>query len=240
MRKARLLETWDAVPELAMGLDEALLAQGGDAPILRFYTWNPDTLSLGHFQKPSDIPARAMAGAIVRRATGGGAIHHVHELTFALVAPLSDPLYKRPLARSYELVHAAVAAGLARLGVAASLRGEARLLSEREGTGMCFHASTPLDLCWDGRKGLGSAQRRTQGRVLHHGSIKLGASALDEGVASLPLADPRELAQVLLPALEQALELRFVRDEPTEAEAGLAERLGKKSASREHVEARER
>ena len=43
---------------------------------------------------------------------------------------------------------------------------------------------------------------------------------------------------LLLPALEQAFELRFVRDEPTDAEAGLAGCLGKKSASREHVEAR--
>ncbi|MEY2747981.1 MAG: hypothetical protein RL112_3023 [Planctomycetota bacterium] len=240
MRKARRLDTYDSTPTLAMGLDEALLELGGEVPVLRFYSWSPDTLSLGHFQKPSDIPGRALAGAIVRRATGGGAIHHVRELTFSLVAPLSDPLYKRPLAQSYELVHAAVAAGLARLGVAASPRGEARLLSEREGTGMCFHASTPLDLCWDGRKGLGSAQRRRQGRVLHHGSIKLGASSLDEGVATLPLEDPRELARVLLPALESAFELRFERDDPAEAELALAARLGATSCSREHVEARER
>ena len=240
MRKARLLDTFEASPVLAMGLDECLLARGGETPILRFYSWSPDTLSLGHFQKPSDIPARASAGAIVRRATGGGAIHHVGELTFALVAPLSDPLYRRPLAESYELVHQAVAAGLARLGVVASLRGAARLLSERAGTGMCFHASTPLDLCWGARKGLGSAQRRKQGRVLHHGSIKFGASALDEGVATLPLADPRELAEVLLPALESALELRFEREQPTDAELELAARLGAASASREHVEARER
>ena len=56
---------------------------------------------------------------------------------------------------------------------------------------MCFHASTPFDIVWSEAKGVGSAQRRTGGRVLHHGSIKLGASALEAGVATLDLAARR-------------------------------------------------
>lgn len=239
MRAARWIETWEASPALAMGLDEALLHSAGDEPVLRVYTWSPDTLSLGHFQKPSDVPGRAAASAVVRRSTGGGAIHHVHELTFSLAAPLSDPLYKRPLGDSYRLVHEAVAAGLARLGVRATLRGAAALESERAGTGMCFHESTPLDLVWDARKGLGSAQRRKQGRVLHHGSIKLAPSVLDEGVAALPLADPRELAALLAPALGEHLDLRFAPAQPEEHELAEAQRLGARFVAHEWVAERE-
>ena len=89
----RLLETWDASPALAMGLDEALLEEPGAPPTLRLYTWSPDTLSLGYFQRFADVPAAARAGepggpgAVVRRITGGGAIHHVHELTFSIASP---------------------------------------------------------------------------------------------------------------------------------------------------------
>lgn len=239
MREARWIESWDASPAQAMGLDEALLESSSSTPVVRVYTWRPDTLSLGHFQKPSDVPARAAAGAVVRRSTGGGAIHHVHELTFSIAAPLVDPLYKRPLADSYRLVHEAVAAGLARLGVDAALRGARTLASERAGTGMCFHESTPLDLVWNGRKGLGSAQRRKGGRVLHHGSIKLAASVLDEGVATLPLADPRELAAVLRPVLAAQLGLAFTEADAEDAELAAADRLGARFVASEWVAARE-
>jgi lipoate-protein ligase A len=167
MERWRLITTWGAAPGFNMGLDEALLESAGSPPTLRFYTWHPATLSLGYFQRFDDVPAAAQARAVVRRITGGGAIHHVNELTFSITAPLEHRIYAGPVAESYERVHRAIARSLRELGAPAELRGAAPLDSDRSATGMCFHESTPLDLAWNARKGVGSAQRRKAGRVLH-------------------------------------------------------------------------
>ena len=161
----RLVTTWGASPSTNMGLDEALLESEGASPTLRMYTWRPDTLSLGYFQRWADVPAARRAGAVVRRITGGGAIHHKNELTFSITASLEHPLYRGPLADSYRRVHEAVATALAEYGVEADLRGDRALTSDRDDTGMCFHHSTALDLVWDDRKGVGSAQRRKRARL---------------------------------------------------------------------------
>ena len=226
-----------------MGLDEALLANADAPPTLRLYTWSPDTLSLGYFQQPSDVPNAERAGALVRRLTGGGAIHHASELTFSLTASAADPLYRGPIAPSYARVHLAVAAALAEFGVEASLRKDATLLSEQDGTGMCFHHSTALDLVWNGRKGLGSAQRRRGGRVLHHGSIKLAATELDTGVATLEhdsgvTVRAEELAPRLVVAFEKHLGLELRRGEPTPPELDDAHERGRRYVSPAWIDAR--
>ena len=201
METWRLLTTWAAPPDFNMGLDEALLERPDTPLTLRLYSWSPDTLSLGYFQRWADVQGSERAGAVVRRITGGGAIHHTMELTFSIVAPQDHPLYRGPIADSYARVHAIMARALAAHGVEAGLREDRVLDSDREGTGMCFHVSTPLDVVWSGRKGIGSAQRRRGGRVLHHGSIKLGPSPLEPGIASLEGADGPLSAQELVPAL---------------------------------------
>src|SRR5688572_32752622 len=108
----RLIVTFGAPPWFNMGLDEALLRSPKAPPTLRLYSWNPDTLSLGYFQRFEDVPGAPRAGAVVRRITGGGAIHHVNELTFSLVTSLEDPVYRDGLAESYVRVHRAIAAAL--------------------------------------------------------------------------------------------------------------------------------
>ena len=218
----RLLDTWDGEPGFHMALDEALLLAGPERPTLRFYTWRPAALSLGYFQRVRDVPAIAEAPACVRRLTGGGAIHHADELTFAITAPQDHPLYRGEVRASYERVHAALAEAFRELGVQADLRRSQELSSDLEASGMCFHVSTPLDLAWDARKGVGSAQRRTGGRVLHHGSIKLGASALEPGVATLrshaPEVTPGRLAERIAACFERRFECHLERDEITPEE----------------------
>jgi lipoate-protein ligase A len=204
-----LITTFGASPEFNMGLDEALL-EDPDAPsTLRFYTWKPDTLSLGYFQKLAEIPARARAKAIVRRITGGGAIHHVHELTYSLIGSEKNAVFQGPVRASYERIHAAIQSALAELGVAAALRGTQALASDVAGTGMCFHKSTDLDLVWDGKKGVGSAQRRRHGRVLHHGSIKLASSPLEGDIATLRAHVPGLLVEDLALRLRTAFSATF-------------------------------
>ena len=103
-----------------MALDEALLewvAGRSDAVFLRTYGWLEPTLTLGYFQSLSEALAepRWQWVPLVRRATGGGAIWHDHELTYAVVLP-AHHARARPSAALYQAVHAAIAATL-RAGV---------------------------------------------------------------------------------------------------------------------------
>jgi lipoate-protein ligase A len=213
-----------------MALDEALLVSGPAAVTLRFYTWSPDTLSLGYFQRLTDVPPAArfqsgergaeLPGAVCRRLTGGGAIHHTGELTFSISAPLTHPLYRGPIEGSYRRVHAAIAAALRAVGVHAEERGGRVLDSEREATGMCFHKSASVDLVWDGKKGVGSAQRRKGERVLHHGSIKLDTTALEGDIATLGAGlTAEELVPHCLTALQTAFGMRAEKSELRAVEA---------------------
>jgi lipoate-protein ligase A len=218
----RLITTWRAAPAFNMALDQALLEARGAPPTLRFYTWRPEALSLGYFQRIADVPAAERTRAVVRRITGGGAIHHSNELTFSIAIDASDPLYAGSIGASYERIHRAIAAALAEVGVTATLRGEQVLASERTDTGMCFHESSPLDLVWNERKGVGSAQRRTGGRVLHHGSIKLAGSPLEGDIATVEQmgtkTTPEAFAPILRAAFERELGLTLEASVPDENE----------------------
>jgi lipoyl(octanoyl) transferase len=232
----RLLPLAAAGAGHAMALDEALLERTQDdaasRPTLRLYVFEPAALSLGYFQdlfESEAARARLAPGTpVVRRFTGGGAIHHASELTFSIAAPLTQSLYAGAIAPSYERVHAAIARALSDFGVHAEPRGSSRLASDRAGTGMCFHHSSSVDLVWPGpdgalAKGVGSAQRRRAGRVLHHGSIKLGRDPLERGVATVreqcDAALLGEFARSLSAAFAEVFDLRFELGAPSKREA---------------------
>ena len=159
-----------------MARDAALLeAAAAGETTLRVYRWAVPTLSLGHFQKtlPANLPERLRNLPTVRRLSGGGAILHHHEWTYAVAVPRSHPLARRP-ETLYDAVHAALIAALAVQGVSASLRGT----SDRDADAnfLCFSRGDPRDVLVAGQKIVGSAQRRRRGAVLQHGSVLLRAS----------------------------------------------------------------
>ncbi len=165
-----------------MALDEALLdtvsADPGNA-YLRTYEWTEPTLSLGYFQRLADVQSdpRWRAAAVVRRLTGGGAIWHHHEVTYALIVPASHPL-ARPNTALYRAVHAAIVEMLAGVGIKAERRGD-DASPDRPGLDrplLCFTDRDPEDLVYQGFKIVGSAQRRRHGAILQHGSLLLARS----------------------------------------------------------------
>lgn len=225
-RTWRLVETHDVTAAYAMGLDEALLRSVGAPPTLRLYSWEPDALSLGYFQRFEDVPAALAHPQVVRRLTGGGAIHHHRgELTFAITLDADDGAYRGSVPHSYERAHRAIIRALGELGADARMRRDEPCASDAAGTGMCFHESTPQDVSWEAgparpglRKGVGTAQRRSGGRILHHGSIKLGPSPLEPGIATLAetpgaTSERARAAEALARAMaaEFAVELEPVR-----------------------------
>lgn len=210
-----------------MSVDEALLDHQGAPPTLRFYTWKPAALSMGYFQRWAEF-AHLAGQPIVRRFSGGGAIHHADELTFSIAASQRHPLYAGEVRRSYERVHDLLAQALGELGVQAQRRGAGALGSDRATSAMCFHQSTDVDLAWDGAKGVGSAQRRKDERVLHHGSIKLGETTLEPGVATLrqkaPNVTPGALAARIVAVIQRVLGYTFEPSELSASELAHAER----------------
>jgi lipoate-protein ligase A len=180
----QLLTYEDATGPANMALDEALLQQVALEPevaYLRTYGWVIPTLSLGYFQHLSEAMSepRWQAVPVVRRATGGGAIWHHHELTYALALPARHPQATRSVSL-YRAVHAAIATVFRGYGLEIHLRvteGSTRH-SDRSSPRpfLCFSDSDSEDLVISGNKVVGSAQRRRSGAILQHGSILLRGS----------------------------------------------------------------
>ncbi|WP_165068201.1 lipoate--protein ligase family protein [Paludisphaera rhizosphaerae] len=177
-----------------MALDEAMLEHVARDPSeawFRTYGWSVPTLSLGYFQPWAEVEAepRWRNAAKVRRATGGGAIWHEHELTFAIVIPSTHPL-ARPNTALYRAVHRATAEILAAHGLDARRHGDVDPAAEASHPFLCFAGRDGEDLVAGGVKLVGSAQRRRAGAVLQHSSLLLRrAAAVPELPGAADLAD---------------------------------------------------
>jgi lipoate-protein ligase A len=160
-----------------MAADEALLAAAAaGVASLRFYGWSAPTVSLGYFQPAAERLAFPRLAALpwVRRATGGEALVHDREVTYALALPAGPP-WQRAGASWPCRMHAVIAAALATLGAAGG-HGVACGAERRLGPFLCFQNQTRGDLVIAGHKVAGSAQRRQRGATLQHGGILLAAS----------------------------------------------------------------
>ena len=198
-RRWRLFDDLDAVVSGAdqMARDTELLGEvaRGAPPALRLYRWSPPALSLGRFQREDDVDHGACARLgvdVVRRPTGGRAILHGADLTYAVAMP-------RPsgAAGSVDGVYATIAraliAGLARIGVGALVaRHDAAGTSGQASGPACFASMQGADLRVGERKLCGSAQMRHRAAALQHGSILLDRLAFDE-TALLRGTTPRPL-----------------------------------------------
>jgi lipoate-protein ligase A len=194
-----------------MAADEVLAAEADrrGGLVVRFYGWSPASVSLGAFQEIAaarDLPA--IAGlTVVRRPSGGGALVHGSDLTYAAAVPRRHP-WGETAQVFYDAVHMALVDELRDRGV------PARLHRATDGPGpaadgfLCFDRRAAGDVVVDAPgeatpKILGSAQRRSAGAILQHGSLLLRANAavgpaarhvglLDLHPASCP--DVRDLA----------------------------------------------
>jgi lipoyl(octanoyl) transferase len=172
----RLLPPHVAEGAWNMAADEMLLqtAASGTASF-RLYGWSQPTLSLGYFQSSARSRAYPRLGELawVRRPSGGTALVHHLEITYALALPAGAP-WQRSGESWLRRMHTLLADALASLGVTARMCGEHE---EKElGEVLCFLHQTPGDLLIGDAKIVGSAQRKQRGALMQHGSILLGAS----------------------------------------------------------------
>ncbi len=172
-----------------MAIDVALLesVKTGGAPVLRLYRWSPACLSFGRNQPARgryDAAAAAERGIdLVRRPTGGQAVLHDDELTYAVIAPVAA--IGKPRA-AYAAINEALVVGLRRLGVEAKMAGPelAAGAGVPDGPGSdgpdwdaaCFRWPERGEVVVGGAKLVGSAQRMESRTILQHGSILVGGS----------------------------------------------------------------
>ncbi|MBN2064901.1 MAG: lipoate--protein ligase family protein [Sedimentisphaerales bacterium] len=162
--------------KINMAVDRQILDMvetGTSGPILRFYQWSEPTISLGYFQKESDIaqlPALLQELPWVKRMTGGGAILHDRELTYSLTVPLHS---NQPVNDLYRLVHDIFIQLLREKGIEAQYRGFSDKGNSQRGPFFCFARHHELDIVTPEGKLLGSAQRRSKNAALQHGSLIL-------------------------------------------------------------------
>ncbi|HAR6362222.1 TPA: lipoate--protein ligase family protein [Staphylococcus pseudintermedius] len=183
-----MTETWHFMntgshhPYYNMALDEALLnfvSRGEIDPVVRFYTWNPPTLSIGYFQRLSkeiDIEKVKEKGyGLVRRQTGGRGVLHDKELTYSMIVPEAHPDMPQTVTEAYRVISGGLLEGFKSLGFDAHF-AVPRSKEEREKlkqprSSVCFDAPSWYELVVEGKKIAGSAQTRQKGVILQHGSI---------------------------------------------------------------------
>jgi lipoate-protein ligase A len=184
MEQWRFLVTEAMSPAMNMAVDEAILqlhSEGKVPPTVRFYTWNPATLSIGYFQKAAkeiNLEALRERGlGFVRRPTGGRAVLHDQELTYSVVVSESHPKMPSSVTEAYKVISMGLLHGFQRLGLRAEM---VSLATEEEkekysspGSSACFDSPSWYELVVEGKKVAGSAQTRQKGVILQHGSILL-------------------------------------------------------------------
>jgi len=228
MRRWRLLLHPPAEGAWNMAVDEALqrsCAEGRSGPLLRLYAWAPPALSLGAHQRAEEAAdldwLRERGYALVRRPTGGRAVLHADELTYAVASPLAGeaagPFEGRGILEVYRFVAEALVFGLRRIGVEAELvRGAARAAHEEPRYEPCFVSPSRYELVWRGRKLAGSAQHRAQRAFLQHGSLPIRAD--EEEVARATRC--AGIARGWMAGIEEAAGRRVEWEEVAEAMRG--------------------
>ena len=179
----RLLVTEATDGATNMAIDEALWRgrqAGGAPPTLRFFAWDPPTVSLGYGQTLDphvDAGACRLLGVgLVRRPTGGSAIYHdgaERELTYSVVATNEDLGVSADVLEAYRWIARALARGLRALGAPAEIVAVPR--ARGQAPAFCFARTGRYEIEVDGKKLVGSAQRRRGRCFLQHGSVLLGA-----------------------------------------------------------------
>jgi lipoate-protein ligase A len=162
----------------------AALEEGSATPTLRIYGWAAPTISIGYLQAPG--PFMGLGLPVVRRITGGRAVVHSSEVTYSVTGLLSDPLFSGGIMAAYSVISSCIIAALNDAGVDASY---SRGTAAGERNEACFHSPSRYEVLVDGRKLVGSAQRRLKRAFIQHGSILMGTDAeLNSRVFGKPLS----------------------------------------------------
>ncbi len=184
--KWRFLNTGAGNGAFNMAVDEVLAnIVPTTIPVFRLYSWQQKTISTGYHQGVAEIDRQKCKDEgvdIVRRPTGGRAIFHDQEITYSVIIPRQHDLYDKNALDVYNLISEALVQGLALLAPGIALKKSNRESADFAGYRndfACFATSAKYEILHQGRKLVGSAQRKFRNGLLQHGSILLGDAHLN-------------------------------------------------------------
>jgi lipoate-protein ligase A len=190
----RVIEHKPAQGAWNMAVDEAILEsvyQGVSRPTLRLYAWEPACLSLGLAQPFSEVDTHALTANgwdLVRRPTGGRAILHTDELTYAVIAQETEPRVRGGVLESYLRLSHALLESLKLLGLYPEANEKDTDNQRKTPNPVCFEVPSNYEITVKGLKLIGSAQARRKEGILQHGAIPLGGD-LTRIITALKFAD---------------------------------------------------
>ncbi len=249
VEKWRLIDSGPCDAFYNMALDEAIateVRQGPALPTLRLYGWDRASVTLGCFQKTSDINMEYCQShdiPVVRRPTGGRAILHGDELTYSFSAKTDSGPFSYGLLDSYKRISMAFEIAFQKIGVKAGPKNErekGRVLSKSP---LCFQSSSFGEILVDNKKLVGSAQKRWNDGLLQQGSIPyvtqeeklegiFGAgktASLRDCMKALkdllPLLDEDVFRKTIVSSFEEAFGVRLLLSAPSKEESLLAAEL---------------
>lgn len=159
-------------PYMNMAIDEYLLLNNkSESIVLRFYGWEPPSISIGTFQEIEELNfdyIKEKKIPVVRRPTGGKGVYHDNELTYSIIIPSKHPMNKINVIDSYKMLSMVFIKSLEKFGI----KGE---LTKKFGTkdSFCFSTQNYYEVSVNGKKIIGSAQRRKKEGILQQGSIPM-------------------------------------------------------------------
>jgi len=140
-------------------------------PIFRLYGWKPACVSLGRNQKDDflDKNSLSLLGIdVVRRLTGGRALLHDNEITYSFICPFEYLKNGESVIESYKEISQILINAFGLAGINLEFGGKSTINTKFD---YCMLISTGADLCYNGKKLIGSAQVRKHSYLLQHGSI---------------------------------------------------------------------
>jgi lipoate-protein ligase A len=236
-----------------MALDEAIATEvrkDKSSPTLRLYGWDIPYVSIGCFQKVSDIDIEYCTGKhipVVRRPTGGRAILHNHDLTYSFSIKTNHGLFSKGLIDSYKKISIALGSALSKIG----LSPELKLLREARNPSATRHSRSPLcfqstsfgEITINNKKVVGSAQKRWTDGLLQQGSIPFTINK-DELVRIFRLESTQEVKEAIMGlkdlfpdlntidlknairiSFEETFDARLIPSSPSQEEVSLAQEI---------------
>jgi lipoyl(octanoyl) transferase len=203
-------------PSLNMSIDGLFFnraLESSSAAVLRFFTFSPGCISIGKNQKVDNLPGDLQNTALelIRRPTGGGAVLHDGDMCYSIILPEACLRTNVSLLESYRLITDGLKQGFGTLGINLEYGKDYKQAHEP----LCFARTLGYELSFNGRKIIGSAQRRAKGILLQQGAImpyhNIPYSRLNE-----------KLVSALLEGLKLSLCIDYVDSPLTEEEVEAA------------------